>query len=183
MSFRCEHCHYTNNEIQPGGRIQDKGVRYAVTIRNERDLCRQVVKSDHATLSVPEIELEIPPRGQKGEVSTVEGVLQRTVAGLEQDQPVRRHLDPDGAAQIDEFLGRIRACLALASPFTLQLDDPSGNSFIENPAAPGPDPGRETEQYERTREQDHQLGLYTQEELQTAEDPVLARQEDAELAG
>ena len=116
-------------------------------------------------------------------MSTVEGVLQRTVAGLEQDQPVRRHLDPDGAAQIDEFLGRIRACLALASPFTLQLDDPSGNSFIENPAAPGPDPGRETEQYERTREQDHQLGLYTQEELQTAEDPVLARQEDAELAG
>ena len=28
MSFRCEHCHYTNNEIQPGGRIQDKGVRW-----------------------------------------------------------------------------------------------------------------------------------------------------------
>merc|ERR1719402_295487 len=85
MSFRCEHCHYTNNEIQPGGRIQDKGVRYAVTIRNERDLCRQVVKSDHATLSVPEIELEIPPMSQKGEVTTVEGVLQRTVAGQEQD--------------------------------------------------------------------------------------------------
>jgi zinc finger protein len=51
--------------------------RIEIRIRNERDLSRQVVKSDYATITVPEIELEIPPISQKGEISTVEGVISR----------------------------------------------------------------------------------------------------------
>ena len=39
----------------------------------------------------------------------------------------------------------------------------------------GTDPGRWTDTYERSKEQNHQLGLYSDEELQTAEDPVLQR--------
>jgi len=178
MSFRCEHCHYTNNEIQPGGRIQDKGVRYSVTIRNERDLCRQVVKSDHATLSVPEIELEIPPSSQKGEVTTVEGVLQRTVAGLEQDQPVRRIMDPDNADKIDTFVGRIHDLVGLNQEFTVIIDDHSGNSFIENPLAPAADPATKVTYYHRTKEQDHDLCLYTEDEVRDTDDPVLKKTEE-----
>ena len=66
MSFNCEHCGYQNNEIQSGGQIQDHGVKYRVKIKCSEDLSRQVVKSDFATLTVPEIELEIPPDSQKG---------------------------------------------------------------------------------------------------------------------
>jgi zinc finger protein len=51
--------------------------RIEIRIRNERDLSRQVVKSDYATITVPEIDLEIPPISQKGEISTVEGVISR----------------------------------------------------------------------------------------------------------
>jgi zinc finger protein len=51
--------------------------RIEIRIRNERDLSRQVVKSDYATITVPEIELEIPPISQKGEISTIEGVISR----------------------------------------------------------------------------------------------------------
>lgn len=180
MSFSCEHCGLTNNEIQSGGVIQEQGLRVTVNINTERDLSRQVVKSDYATVKIAELELEIAPKGQKGEISTVEGILQRTVAGLEQDQPVRRHLDPEGAEQIDEFVSRIQTVLRLGQPFTLEIDDPSGNSFIENPNAPDPDPGRVVENYERNSEQNHLLGLYTPEELQTAEDPVLHRVEEEE---
>ena len=137
MSFNCEQCGFSNNEIQSGGMIQEKGLKIQVTIANERDLCRQVVKSDYATIKVPELELEIPPKGQKGEISTVEGILERTVSALDQDQPVRRHLDPEGAEQIDTFITRIRDTLSMKHPFTLEVDDPSGNSFVENPHAPG----------------------------------------------
>ena len=137
MSFNCEQCGFSNNEIQSGGMIQEKGLKIQVTIANERDLCRQVVKSDYATIKVPELELEIPPKGQKGEISTVEGILERTVSALDQDQPVRRHLDPEGAEQIDTFITRIRDTLSMNHPFTLEVDDPSGNSFVENPHAPG----------------------------------------------
>lgn len=180
MSFSCEHCGLTNNEIQSGGVIQEQGLRVTVNIATERDLSRQVVKSDYATVKIAELELEIPPKGQKGEISTVEGILQRTVAALEQDQPVRRHLDPEGAEQIDKFVSKIQDVLQLGQPFTLEIDDPSGNSFIENPNAPDPDPGRVVENYERNIEQNHLLGLYTPEELQTAEDPVLHRVEEEE---
>jgi zinc finger protein len=46
--------------------MQELGVSFDVSIETERDLNRQVVKSDYATLKVPEIDLEIPPNSQKG---------------------------------------------------------------------------------------------------------------------
>ena len=50
-------------------------------------------------------------------VSTVEGVLQRTVTALEQDQPVRRHMDPEGAAKIEEYVAKIHEVLEVKIPF------------------------------------------------------------------
>ena len=32
MSFSCPHCHYSDSEIQPGGPIQDQGVKYTVQV-------------------------------------------------------------------------------------------------------------------------------------------------------
>jgi len=184
MSFNCESCGFSNNEIQSGGVVQEKGLKLTVSIATERDLSRQVVKSDYATLIVPELDLEIPPRGQKGEITTVEGVLERTISALEQDQPVRKHMDPEAAEQIDHFIARIRSTLKLAEPFTVILDDPSGNSFIENPNAPAQDTDRSTVYYERSKEQDHLMGMYTQEELQNTENLVLdSKDETADLAG
>ena len=66
MSFNCDLCGYQNNEIQSGGQVQDQGIKFKVKIQSSEDLCRQIVKSDYATLTVPEIELEIPPNSQKG---------------------------------------------------------------------------------------------------------------------
>jgi len=165
MSFHCGHCDFSNNEIQSGGAIQDRGLRLTVTVSSERDLSRQVVKSDSATILVPSIDLEIPANSQKGEITTVEGVLQRTISGLQHDQPVRRALHPEDAANIDQYVARIEELLRLTAPFTLTIEDPSGNSFIENPWAPGPDPGRSLELFLRSREQDNMLGLYSQEQL------------------
>lgn len=64
-SFDCSHCGHHNTGFQPG-RVQELGVRYELAIKEARDLSRQVVKSDHATFSIPEVELEIPGDGEKG---------------------------------------------------------------------------------------------------------------------
>ena len=53
------------------------------------------------------------------------------------------------------------------------LSDPSGNSFVQNRHAPEIDPDREVTHFARTREQDHSLGLYTQEEVAEATDARL----------
>lgn len=66
MSFNCDTCGNQNNEIQSGSMVQETGVKYKVKMTMLTDLSRQIVKSDYATLTVPEIELEIPPNSQKG---------------------------------------------------------------------------------------------------------------------
>lgn len=49
--------------------------------------------------------------------------------------------------------------LAGKEPFTLEVDDPLGNSYIQNLRAPEPDPSLTVEDYTRTRDQDEDLGL------------------------
>lgn len=44
------------------------------------------------------------------------------------------------------------------------IDDPSGNSFIENVNAPLADPALSVSHYQRSKQEDHFLGIY-QEEL------------------
>lgn len=170
MSFSCEECGFSNNEIQSGGRIQDQGIRIEVTVANQRDLSRQVVKSDYAIMTIPEIEFEIPAMTQKGEITTIEGIITRAVAGLEQDQPVRKHMDPEGYENIEKFVEKFKELLDLKKKFRIVIEDPSGNSFIENPSAPSADPGRIEKHFQRNNEQDHMLGLYGKEELKTQED-------------
>lgn len=43
-----------------------------------------------------------------------------------------QRVDPQTAEAIDQFLLKLRACATGDSSFTFVLDDPSGNSFIEN---------------------------------------------------
>lgn len=44
-------------------------------------------------------------------------------------------------------------------PFTLILDDPLANSYLQNLYAPDPDPNMEVVTYDRTWDQNEELGL------------------------
>lgn len=45
------------------------------------------------------------------------------------------------------------------------LEDISGNSFIENPFAPQTDSNCKIHHFTRNKEQDHELGIYTKQEV------------------
>uniref|UniRef100_A0A673UWH8 Zinc finger protein ZPR1 n=1 Tax=Suricata suricatta TaxID=37032 RepID=A0A673UWH8_SURSU len=158
-SFSCEHCGWSNTEIHSAGRVQDQGVRYALTVRTQEDMNREVVKTDSATTRIPELDFEIPAFSQKGALTTVEGLISRAISGLEQDQPTRRANEEAVAERIDEFIIRLKELRRVASPFTLIIDDPSGNSFVENPRAPQKDDALAVTHYERTVQQQELLGL------------------------
>lgn len=66
MSFTCEYCGYQNNEIQPGGKIADGGVRYTLIVDELSALSRQIVKSDYASIKIPELDFEIAKKSQNG---------------------------------------------------------------------------------------------------------------------
>lgn len=158
MSFKCEHCGYANNEMQSASEIQKSGVRIELKVLNVSDLNRRVVRSDNSSINIPEVELEIPVQSQKGEVTTVEGVIERTIAGLSQDQEKRRIEHPSEAESIDAYIDRLRQLKELKTPFRLILEDISGNSFIENPLAPSTDHQLKTSHFSRSQEQNELLG-------------------------
>lgn len=90
MSFNCENCGFNNSEVQSANILGEKGVRITVIVNSPEVLNRQVVKSEYATIIIPEIQLEIPNTTQKGSLNTIEGILSRAATDLEQDQAVRK---------------------------------------------------------------------------------------------
>lgn len=159
MSFRCDNCGWQNNELQPAATIQQTGVRFELQVRTKEDLNRQVVKTKDAVVTVPDVELEIPARTQEGSITTVEGLLQRTVAGLETS--LLESPESDVRDKLSDFVARLKELQKLVKPFRLVVDDPSGNSFVENLQAPDPDPSMSVRRYQRTAEQDTALGIVT----------------------
>ena len=63
------------------------------------------------------------------------------------------------AKKLRVFLDNLQKCIKLEMPFTIILDDPLGNSYLQNLYAPDPDPNMTTESYERSWEQNEFLGL------------------------
>ncbi|XP_037937653.1 zinc finger protein ZPR1 [Teleopsis dalmanni] len=172
MSFKCEYCGFENNEIQSASEIQDKGVKIELNITDAADLNRRIVRSDYTSVQIPEVELEIPAQSQKGEITTVEGIIDRTIRGLSQDQDKRRVEHPEDAANIDAYILRLSEIKEHKKPFTLLIEDVSGNSFIENPLAPKLDTNCKTAHFKRTTEQNHILGLYEENDLSSGENLI-----------
>lgn len=165
MSFKCEHCGFQNNEIQSGAEIKEKGVRIKIMVEDAKDLNRKVCKTDFSSVRIEELDFEIPSKSQKGEITTIEGIINRVVTGLQQDQEKRKLEHPETADQIDLFVQKLEALKTLEKPFTITLDDISGDAFIENLHAPHSDPKLVITHYPRNSQQNHLLGIFSQAEL------------------
>lgn len=62
-------------------------------------------------------------------------------------------------SEMARFLGDLKKAMNVEIKFTVVLDDPLANSYIQNTWAPDPDPGLTEEDYERSHEQNEELGL------------------------
>ncbi|KAF4622163.1 hypothetical protein D9613_009114 [Agrocybe pediades] len=191
MSFRCEHCGATNNEIQSAGTIRPEGTIYTAKILDRKDLNRQVVRSATCEINIPELELTLPATN-RGQLTTVEGLVRDIYSDLSIDQPLRRIQDEDSYTKIQALLDKMKPILGdhddededdTASkpsaaeldipmpPFTVKLNDPAGNSFIEFIGSMA-DPKWNLRTYPRTLEQNIALGLVAPEDAATAEEKV-----------
>jgi len=157
MSFDCPHCGFKNSEVQPAGEIQQRGLKLTFKLDAPEDLNRQVVKSDTCVFRIEDIDLEIPPG--RGQLTNVEGILSMIAQDLEEKQPERKELVPEVHEKIAEVIKTLRAMTAGERlPFTISVDDPAGNSYIEpSPSDKGGKYLRHA--YDRTAEQNAALGL------------------------
>ncbi|KAK6345873.1 nucleolar zinc-finger protein [Orbilia blumenaviensis] len=168
MSFECPHCHFKNSEVQAAGEIQPRGVKYTFQVEKPDDLQRQVVKSDSCTCRFPVLDLEIP--AQRGQLTTVEGLLRGVLEDLETDQEKRKDLDKETFYKIEEFLQKGKKMLdedgtTGTYPWTLELDDPAGNSWVQPVIEDLRGKWTRTD-YPRTREQNEALSLNPDEQPQ-----------------
>lgn len=159
-SFRCDDCYDSNTEVGFGGEIQIQGCKYTLEMKSEDDLNRQLIKSDSAAVRIAELDLEIPPGTQKGEISTIEGFLRTAAKNLGISQESRMEQNAAVGAQVAQVIsGLTMMAMGDKFPFSIVVDDPAGNSFIQNPCAPHKDPNMSTTYYQRTPEQSIALGL------------------------
>lgn len=166
-SFNCEHCHSSNTGVDSANKIQDQGIKMKLTVSNARDLNRSLIKSDYATLKVPAIDLEIPPLTQKGLLTTIEGVLERVITNLKADIELKKDAEKELTDKLALFVVKIEDLRALKSgEFDVIVDDPSGDSFIENPDAPKRDPKLAITHYKRDSEQNERLGIYEDADIE-----------------
>lgn len=137
-----------------------------------QDLSRQLVKSNFASITLPDYQLTIPPG--RGQLTNVEGVLRDTIRDLSMDQVLRRAMDPENAAKIDALLAKLRDLLGIDEedeelepdaessipfkPTSIILDDPSGNSFFQFIGSAS-DSQWNMRAYNRTLDQNVTLGL------------------------
>ena len=152
-----------------------EGTIYTARILSRQDLNRQMVKSETCTVTIPEYELTIP--ASKGKLTTVEGIIQEVINDLSYNQPLRRIQDEDTYTKIQILIDKLKAIIpdedseggvvptgsanldARMPHFTVELDDPAGNSFIEFKDSMASDPNWNFKTYRRTQEQNVSLGL------------------------
>lgn len=155
-SFECEHCHLKDNSVKSAGQIQEQGAKYTLDVENEGDLQRQVIRSDVSIFKVESLGIEMP----KGEsqLTTVEGVIQRIHESLSSEQPLRKVQAPELHDALQPIIDKLQKILDREGyPFTVSLDDPTGNSWI----APSTNDGNRYRRrnYPRTHEQNEELGI------------------------
>ena len=126
-------------------------------VTTPEDLNRRIIKSDSCVVTFPELEFEVP--AQRGTLTTIEGLLTTALDELSMLQPQRLVSDPETYEKIDAFIRKGREfSVGKVLPFTVLMDDITGNSWIDrNPGDPS-DKWRQTD-YLRTPEQNAALGL------------------------
>ncbi|KAH3763460.1 transcriptional regulator, Sir2 family protein [Pelomyxa schiedti] len=113
-----------------------------------------VMRSDTATMSVPEIDLETP--GGSARYASVATTMREARDAVASSGFA-------GGAKFAQFLAAFDELLDARAPFSLVLDDPSGRSFLRY-NEDYPDPDITIYKYERTWRQKEELDIEDDEE-------------------
>jgi zinc finger protein len=109
--------------------------------------------------AIPELDFEMAPGSLDSMYTTVEGLLDKLHDALTENNPFGT-----GDSKVnDKYLQFLTSLQELKEfkrgPFHIVLDDALSNCFIYNPRAPEADPQVEITVYQRTFDQNEELGI------------------------
>lgn len=158
MAFNCEECGFRSVEVKQGGGMSEKGKQITLRVKNERDMIRDLFKGDECSVRIPEIDLTLEPGSLGGIYTTVEGLITKIHDKLTEANPFSAG-DSSMDAKFRIFLKNLIDLKEGDKEFTLILNDPTASCYIYSPLFPDPDPQITEVEYERSHEQNEELGI------------------------
>lgn len=162
MGVFCEACGYRTSEIKAASGISPQGLRLTLRVEEPADLRRDVLKSETCRMLIPDLELEGGQGVMAGKFTTVEGLVESMIEELKEGPASCFMGDsavPEEKHKMAIFLEKLCAAARGETPFTLVLDDPAGNSYIQSLDDNEADPRLEKKWYDRDFEQNEALGI------------------------
>ncbi len=167
MSTVCDLCGYRSNEVKTGGEVPAKGKKIILHVTSPTDLARDILKSESCALECPELSLSVNPGTLGGRFTTVEGLLTQVRDDLHQQifdigdekESGGDSLPGEAKKTWKSFFEGINSAIKGERKFTVVLRDPLASSYVQNLCSPDQDPQIEEEEYERTAEEEEDLGL------------------------
>ena len=166
-AITCSACGYRTNDVKTGGAVPDKGTRTILSVEGPEDLRRDILKGESCSLRIPECELQVEPGTMGGRFTTVEGLIVQI-----RDDLKGAIFDVDdvvghgGDSMADEkqrswqqFFGTIDKALTGEVQYTIVMEDPLGGSYVQKLGDGRNDPQVKIEEYERTAEENEDLGI------------------------
>ena len=163
---QCDNCDFHVSEVKTGGEIPEKGKRTYVHVKGPEDLRRDILKGEHCLLRVPECAVEVQPGSMGGRFTTVEGLLTQVRddlkgsifdTGDENAQTDSMPLEKKKAW--NNFFTQLDKAVSAEIEYTIIMQDPVDGSYCQSFGGPGEDANVRSEDYERTEEENEDLGL------------------------
>ena len=134
-----------------------------MSVENKEDLSRDILKAESCALSCPELHLSVEPGTLGGRFTTIEGLLTQVRDDLRKSifdvGDGGDSMDAAAKTKWDDFFSQLSAAINGEVKFTIILSDPLASSYVQSFAAPQPDSQMKVEEYERTEEEEEDLGL------------------------
>lgn len=161
MTTVCDFCGYKNSEVKTTNPISAKGTKLCLKITELEDLSKDVLKSDTCSLHIPEIDLNLQSGTLGSKYTTIEGLISDIYNQLlsKSEFFLGDSAEKSKKDHFNQILNHLKDFMSGKEPFTLILDDPASNSFIQNNYAPDEDPKLTLTMYDRTESQDEELGI------------------------
>lgn len=161
MSTVCEHCGFKSNEVKTGGEIPEKGRRVTLKVTDPEDLARDILKSETCGMKIAELNLDLTPGTLGGRFTTIEGLLDQVYEELHTRvfTQTSDSMDEETKQRWTSFFAKLQDASQGKIGFTIVMEDPLASSYIQNVYAPDNDPNMIIEDFERTHDQNEDLGL------------------------
>lgn len=161
MSTVCEHCGFKSNEVKTGGEIPAKGRKVTLKVTDPEDLARDILKSETCGMRIAELNLDLTPGTLGGRFTTIEGLLEQVYEELHTRvfTQTSDSMDEETKLRWTSFFAKLQDAAQGKIGFTIVMEDPLASSYIQNVYAPDNDPNMIIEDFERTHQQNEDLGL------------------------